>query len=89
MTILYLIHYVTASVLRGHANELQQTPRVLHAVNRFGLAVFLLSNILTGLVNLSLDTLHASDGKAMIVLSVYVALVCGSALLLERLPIVN
>ncbi|KAL7522984.1 hypothetical protein ACHAWX_007734 [Stephanocyclus meneghinianus] len=89
MTILYAIHYVTASAVRGHDNEPQQTPRVLHAVNQFGLAVFLLSNILTGLVNLCLDTLHSSDWTAMIVLSFYVSLVCCSALLLERLHIVN
>ncbi|KAL7478847.1 hypothetical protein ACHAW6_006017 [Cyclotella cf. meneghiniana] len=89
MTILFLIHYVTASVVRGHDNEPQQPPRVLHSVNKFGLAVFLLSNILTGLVNLCLDTLNSSDGTAMIVLSFYVSLVCCSALLLERLPNVN
>ncbi|KAL3790488.1 hypothetical protein HJC23_012044 [Cyclotella cryptica] len=89
MTVLYLIHYVTASFSPCHDDEPPPTPHVLHAVNRFGLAVFLLSNILTGLVNLSLDTLHASDGRAMLVLSTYVGLICGSALLLDRFPISN
>ena len=59
-------------------------PPILAAVNRYGLTVFLSSNILTGLTNLTVDTLHSSDGKAMLVLSVYLGAVCGIALLLDK-----
>ena len=52
-------------------------------MNDFGLAVFLSSNVLTGLVNLTFDTLHSSNNKAMLILSVYLALVCGFALFLD------
>ncbi|MDB4430367.1 hypothetical protein N9140_00240 [bacterium] len=58
---------------------------LLEAINRYGLAVFLSSNVLTGLVNLTVDTLHSSDGKAMLVMMIYLGLVCGFALLLDGL----
>ncbi|EJK75181.1 hypothetical protein THAOC_03107, partial [Thalassiosira oceanica] len=58
-------------------------PPIQDAVNQFGLAVFLASNILTGLVNLTVDTLHSSNFQAFCVLSVYLALVCGIALGLD------
>lgn len=47
------------------------TSRVLGAYNANGLAIFLLANLLTGLVNLSTDTLHASRARAMATLFVY------------------
>jgi phosphatidylinositol glycan class W len=58
-------------------------PWILSSVNDFGLAVFLSSNVLTGLVNLTFDTLHSSNNKAMLILSVYLVLVCGFALFLD------
>ena len=77
VTLLFMIHYVVPSISVG-----SHIPRILEAVNRHGLAVFLSSNILTGLVNLTVDTLHASDAKAMLVLVIYLTSVCGFALLL-------
>ena len=66
-------------------SEYYTLPWILSSVNDFGLAVFLSSNVLTGLVNLTFDTLHSSNNKAMLILSVYLALVCGFALLLDTL----
>mmetsp|Transcript_906 Transcript_906/g.1793 ORF Transcript_906/g.1793 Transcript_906/m.1793 type:complete len:533 (+) Transcript_906:74-1672(+) len=85
LTILLCIHSV---IIRSAFSEFGSdistrfTPKLLHAANKFGLAVFLTSNIMTGLVNLSVDTLHSSDAEALVVLSIYLTLVCGGAFLL-------
>ncbi|KAL9185845.1 hypothetical protein ACHAXT_003622 [Thalassiosira profunda] len=81
ISLLCLIHFVTT---RASAEGSMHAPPILAAVNRFGLAVFLSSNILTGLTNLTVDTLHSSDGKAIIVLLIYLGVVCGFALLLDK-----
>ncbi|KAL8938782.1 MAG: hypothetical protein Q9216_003704 [Gyalolechia sp. 2 TL-2023] len=47
------------------------TSQVLGAFNRNGLAVFLLANLLTGLINLSTDTLRAGQGRAIGTLFIY------------------
>jgi phosphatidylinositol glycan class W len=80
MTILLLLEYVATN-----DNKSPIIPCILNAVNRNGLAVFLISNILTGLVNLTVDTLHASNEKAMVILLLYLAAVCGSAVSLDKL----
>ena len=59
------------------------TSRILHAYNRNGLAIFLLANLLTGLVNLTIDTLIASKMKAVAILLVYAAIVTSVAISLD------
>jgi len=54
-------------------------PALLGAINRNSLAVFLLANVATGVVNLSMETMYASDGRAMGVLCVYAFGVCAVA----------
>ena len=61
----------------------QATSRVLEAYNRNGLAVFLVANLLTGLVNLTVPTLHVSDLQAMGILLVYAATLTGLAVGLD------
>jgi phosphatidylinositol glycan class W len=67
---------------------------ILVALNQNGLAMFLLvrnvsfyiyflqANISTGLVNLSMKTIYASDALAMTVLSLYLLFICGVAVYL-------
>ena len=60
------------------------TSRILRAFNRNGLAIFLLANLLTGLVNMTIPTLHVSDQVAMLVLMGYMAVLAAVALELDR-----
>jgi len=46
-------------------------PPLLEAINRNSLAVFLLANVATGVVNLSMRTMYASNVRAMCVLGGY------------------
>ncbi|ERF70919.1 GPI-anchored wall transfer protein 1 [Endocarpon pusillum Z07020] len=57
---------------------------IMQAFNKNGLAVFLVANLMTGLVNLSLNTLDMTSLGAMAVLVGYSACVTGVALLLDR-----
>ncbi|KAF9224938.1 GWT1-domain-containing protein [Gyrodon lividus] len=46
-------------------------PALLEALNKNGLATFLLANVATGLVNLSFPTMYTSNGKAVLILTGY------------------
>jgi phosphatidylinositol glycan class W len=59
------------------------TPPILDAMNRQGLLVFIMANLLTGLVNLSFNTLQAGDATALGIMLLYLSAVSGFALLLD------
>jgi phosphatidylinositol glycan class W len=59
------------------------TSRVLAAYNRNGLAIFLLANLLTGIVNLTVPTLHVTDLQAMVLLLGYAAILTSVAVALD------
>jgi phosphatidylinositol glycan class W len=54
-------------------------PPLLEAINKNGLAVFLVANLLTGLVNVSMRTMYVGDRTAVLVLVAYSSLVCSIA----------
>jgi len=58
--------------------------RVLYAFNRNGLAVFLMANLLTGVVNMTVPTLDVGDMASMGILIAYISTVSGVALLLDH-----
>lgn len=60
------------------------TSKVMHAFNRNGLALFLLANLLTGAINMTLPTWHMGDIPAMAILISYIAVICGAALALDH-----
>ncbi|KAL2863708.1 putative GPI anchor biosynthesis protein Gwt1 [Aspergillus lucknowensis] len=60
------------------------TSRILKAFNRGGLVVFLLANLLTGAVNLTVPTLDVSDTQGMAILIGYAAVITGIALGLDK-----
>ena len=59
------------------------TSGILKAFNRNGLAIFLLANLLTGLVNLTLDTLSMDRLESMTILAAYVFIVTAVAVALD------
>jgi glucosaminylphosphatidylinositol acyltransferase len=59
------------------------TSRIMEAFNKNGLAVFLVANLLTGLVNLTVPTLDLSSLAAMDVLIVYAAAITAFAVGLD------
>jgi phosphatidylinositol glycan class W len=61
----------------------EATSSVLYAFNRNGLAVFLVANLLTGLVNMTMPTLHMGVLLSMGVLVAYTAAVAGVAVGLD------
>jgi phosphatidylinositol glycan class W len=61
----------------------EATSNVLYAFNRNGLAVFLVANLLTGLVNMTMPTLHMGVLQSMGVLIAYTTAVAGVAVGLD------
>ena len=59
-------------------------PALFDAVNRNGLAIFLVANLLTGLVNLTVDTIRASHALAMLLLVTYCSMTLTVAWLLRK-----
>lgn len=60
------------------------TSRVLAAFNHGGLAIFLIANLLTGVVNLSIPTLDVNMPQAMAILVAYMAILTGIALGMQK-----
>ncbi|KAL4941737.1 hypothetical protein BDV06DRAFT_175345 [Aspergillus oleicola] len=60
------------------------TSPIMRAFNRGGLAVFLIANLLTGAVNLTVPTLDVNDAQAMVILVGYAAVITGVAVGLDK-----
>ena len=63
------------------------TSRVLKAFNRNSLAIFLLANPLTGLVNKTLDTLTTSKEASICILLIYAGFLAFIAVILDQLDV--
>lgn len=63
------------------------TSRILRSFNRNGLAVFLLANLLTGLVNMTVPTLDVTPVQTMGVLVAYMFVLCAVAVGLDELDV--
>ena len=58
-------------------------PPLLDAVNRYPLSIFLVANLLTGAINLSIDTTTVSVTLALAICAVHIVLVCAAAVTLD------
>jgi phosphatidylinositol glycan class W len=65
------------------------TPRIIEAVNRNQLFVFLIANVLTGLVNLTIDTLNQDNLSSLMILSCYIITVSVVALMVKDLKMLR
>jgi len=70
---------------QSNCGTIRLVPTVLGALNRHGLLSFIVANLLTGVVNLSINTLEVGDGSAFVILVLYLFLVGAVALILDRL----
>lgn len=59
-------------------------PLIFEAINRNGLIVFLVANLLTGLINVSIETMYSSKFTSISILLSYSSLVVGVAWSLRR-----
>jgi len=64
----------TATATAGTAVVVDWVPPTWRAVNRHGIVAFLVANVATGLVNLTVPTIDTGDAMAMAILLVYI---CG------------
>ena len=62
-----------------------QAPLILASFNRNGLYIFIIANLLTGIINLSIDTLSVSNHVAIGILLLYVSIVGIIGILLDHL----
>ena len=60
------------------------TSKILRALNRNGLVLFLLANLLTGLVNMTIPTLDVSPPATVLILVAYMATITGVAVVLDN-----
>ena len=59
------------------------TPPIFAAANCHGLIVFIIANLMTGLVNISINTLQVSNGQALLAIICYICGVSCVTLLID------
>ncbi|CAL1710321.1 unnamed protein product [Somion occarium] len=69
----------TSDVSTGSDTMVGGAPKLLDAINRNGLVLFLLANVATGLINLTIPTMYVTDGWAMVILTLYTFGMCAVA----------
>lgn len=86
--VLWILSLNVQSVLLGLPPliiaEKQAVPPMLEAVNNSMLPTFLLANLLTGGVNILIDTLEVGNVTARGILLVYMMMICSFSLLFDR-----
>ena len=92
VTILLLVWLSFHFCSKGPINESQTrrdldraiNPPIFAAVNRHGLIIFIIANLMTGAVNLSINTLAATKYEAVIVIFCYLCTIGGVAILVDN-----
>ncbi|RMZ76251.1 hypothetical protein DV738_g5062, partial [Chaetothyriales sp. CBS 135597] len=79
----YVLWVVAFNQIQICLFALNASSKVMQVFNKNGLVIFLVANLLTGLVNLTFNTLDASPIQAMAILTAYAAALSGFALALD------
>lgn len=88
--VLWVASYnVTALLVYHLAEKLIPFPqkfesRLLNAINRNGLVTFLLANLLTGLINMTINTLQCNEVESFVILLLYSIVLCAVPVVLDR-----
>lgn len=88
--VMALIEHVTTVLLPDASisgDRPDTTSPILKAFNRNGLALFLLANLGTGLVNLTVDTLDTSNLAALAIMTLYAGTLSAIAVMLDKYQI--
>ncbi len=93
LTLLFLIwapfHFCSGSSVSDPSTKTISyhviNPPIFHAVNKHGLIVFILANLMTGAVNLTMNTMEASSGQAIFVILCYLCSVGAVALIVSHI----
>lgn len=75
----FLFGYLAVELFFFSGQTEHAVPPLLEAINTNGLAVFLVANIFTGLINVSMQTMYADARTSQAVLVAYSMAVCALA----------
>lgn len=78
----FLLLYCSIDIVFGAEKKEYKTPLALEAFNRNGLIMFLLANVSTGLVNMSMTTIDASERQSIVTLLAYAAFLAAISIFL-------
>lgn len=78
------VWYFTEAQLLSVPGLKSATPCMLHAVNANGLFYFLLSNVMTGVVNMSIPAHHMSAAVAVSALLLYTFVLSGVIVYMDK-----
>ncbi|KAL7004610.1 Glucosaminyl phosphatidylinositol (GlcN-PI) nositol acylation protein [Cystobasidiomycetes sp. EMM_F5] len=69
----FLLLYLLADIISSRPEEVQTkaVPAIFNAINKNSLVLFILANLLTGFINISIRTMYASDSAAVSILVAY------------------
>jgi phosphatidylinositol glycan class W len=79
-----LAHNVSLLAILCLADVSNNASPVFEAVNRHGLLVFVVANLLTGLINLSINTLEVGKLVALLIIFVYMCVIGAFSLLVDN-----
>jgi len=81
--LLFLYCVVTASITQSKQCDYLQIGNIRRAINNNGMVYFLVSNLATGAVNISIRTLDYEPLPSFLVLCFYMLATCGCAVLMD------